>query len=365
MQMKIDVDLILLSYMFVCFVFLTYNLLTIVLKWAGDRILLRNTKKWKIILSKQILKLVEGEEIDESHKRKIEKSLKSVNQLMAYFRALNKLKKEKVYLQDYINTCYKSYQNLAYYYRGKDSMDKAYFAIFIAEYTPDVKGEYRTIMSILSEFMEDSTIYCRENVLKALYSLGNIQAVVNALEYIEDNEMFHHPKLIADGLLSFKGNKEELALVLWEGRSKWSETMLVAIIQYITAALDNFRAIFYEGLQEDDIPVEARIALLRYFQKYRYDPVREFLYTYIKEDYPELNCTIVAASVLKNYPGEETIHLLKEALKNPNWYVRNNAAGSLVQLAENEEVFQSVFDGDDQYAKEILQYRLEEVRKEG
>ena len=97
---------------------------------------------------------------------------------------------------------------------------------------------------------------------------------MNALEYIEDNEMFHHPKLIADGLLSFKGNKEELALVLWEGRSKWSETMLVAIIQYITAAQDNFRAIFYEGLQEDDIPVEARIAILRYFQKYRYEPVR-------------------------------------------------------------------------------------------
>ena len=138
---------------------------------------------------------------------------------------------------------------------------------------------------------------------------------------LEDNEMFHHPKLIADGLLSFKGNKEELALVLWEGRSKWSETMLVAIIQYITAAQDNFRAIFYEGLQEDDIPVEARIAILRYFQKYRYEPVREFLYTYIKEDYPELNCTIVAASVLKNYPGEETIKLLKDALKNPNWYI--------------------------------------------
>lgn len=364
MQMGVDVDFILLGYMFVCLVFLVFNLFNIIYKWIINMMLLRNTRKWKKILGKQILKLVQGEQVDVQHKKRLEKSLRNINQLMAYARAMNKMKKEKVNIQKYINECYMSYQNLAYYYRGKDSMDKAYFAIFIAEYTPDVGCEYRTIMNILLDYMEDSTVYCRENVLKALYALGNVQAVVHALEYIEDNQIFHHQKLITDGLLSFKGDKEKLAFALWDRRFKWNETIMVAIIQYITACLGNFKEIFYEELQEDDISIEERLSLLRYYQKYEYEPVRELLYSYIKEDCPEVNYTIVAATVLKNYPGDETTKALIDALHNTNWYVRYNAATSLVQLTQDEKILQQILNGDDQYAKEILQYKLEEFRKE-
>lgn len=67
------------------------------------------------------------------------------------------------------------------------------------------KAGANTVYQTISADADDKTV---KDFLKNAYKNGV------SVYMLEDNDMFHHPKLIADGLLSFKGNKEELALVL-------------------------------------------------------------------------------------------------------------------------------------------------------
>ena len=69
---------------------------------------------------------------------------------------------------------------------------------------------------------------------------------------------------------------------------------------------------------------------------------------------------IVSAAVLDRYPGKDTVAALKRALCHRNWYVRYNAASSLVRLGASQAELQDVFEGNDAFARDILQYMLEE-----
>lgn len=72
----------------------------------------------------------------------------------------------------------------------------------------------------------------------------------------------------------------------------------------------------------------------------------------------------VTALTLANYPGAETEAVLKGALCHVNWYVRYNAADTLVAVFGNEEErFADVLEGKDRYAREILLYMLNRSRQ--
>jgi len=366
MQLGLDIDWVIYGYAFVCVTLIVFNLLYIYISGKMKQRIVNQTVWWKEALTEQVKEVERTHMLSYKHVKLLDKKLRSSNELMAYSRALDALRASGVKLQNYLNACYISYQNLAHHYSKKDSMDKAFFASFIAENTPDTGGEFRPITEVMLDYLEDSTVYCRENVFRAMCALGNVAAVINVLEYLEDNGIFHHQKLLSDDLMTFRGDKELLAQELWHNRALWGETTTVAIIQFITAGNGNFQEIFCAYLKEKEISLEIKLAILRYFQKYPYEPVREILYTYMDEEKnSELNLIIVSATVLKHYPGEETVQVLTKALHHVNWYVRYNAASSLAVLTENKESVQEIFEGDDRYAKEILTYMLQGQGKEG
>lgn len=77
-------------------------------------------------------------------------------------------------------------------------------------------------------------------------------------------------------------------------------------------------------------------------------------------DGANVDLAIVSAAVLDRYPGKDTVAALKRALCHRNWYVRYNAASSLVRLGASQAELQDVFEGNDAFARDILQYMLEE-----
>ena len=104
--------------------------------------------------------------------------------------------------------------------------------------------------------------------------------------------------------------------------------------------------------------------MLRYFQNHIYPPVRELLLKYlVSGEQTDLNMIIVSASVLSHYPSEETRQALRKALHHSNWYVRYNAASSLVYLSKDTSVLEDVLQGEDRYAREILNYMLEKKER--
>lgn len=357
--MKFDIDKVIYSYLFICFMLLLYNIIYITKSKRGKKKQDRNVRAWNKEIKRQLHKLNEGEPVEENHKVKLKKQLTNSNQLISYVRSLDNLREKGVKVEKYLRENYVVIQGLAYQYSKKESMDRAFFAYFIFKNPPQDGKEYTPLIEILISFMNNATVYCRENVLNALYALGNCQGVENAFQIINDNQWFHHRKLLSDGLMTFKGDKDELAERLWNYRKKWDDNLMVSVIQFITSNLNNFDDRFLAVLKAEETSVEVKLAIMRYYRKYYYEQAKPILIDFLKkENKVDENLKIVAASVLERYPSEETLEILKTALHDSNWYLRYNAASSLVNLNVDIRKLRDVLGGTDRYAKEILTYMI-------
>lgn len=364
-DMRFDIDKIIYSYLFICIMLLLYNIVYLFYSDRRERKYKRSARAWRKAIVRQINGIREGKMVERNHKKLMKKLLTNTNQLISYVRALDEVREYSVELEGYLRQNYMVIQSLAYHYAKKESIDRAYFAFFISKNAPFDGKEYRPLLEILLSYLEDSTVYCRENVLNALYTLGNSQAVENALQIINDRQWFHHQKLLSDGLMTFTGDKEELSEKLWRHMENWENNLMVSVVQFITASSDKFKERFFRVLQSGDVDLEIRLAILRYYRRHVYEPVRPLLLSYLKgENITDENMRIVTASVLDRYPGEETVEALKASLHHSNWYFRYNAASSLVTLKVDITQLQDVLEGKDRYAKEILTYMIG-LRKEG
>lgn len=363
--MRFDVYKIIYSYLFICMAIIVYNIAYIFYSNMQKNKYEKMTIKWKKEINKQIELLSKNMPIEESHKNLIKKKLNNTNELICYVRGLDILKEQDKDIEKYLRENYILIQALAHNYSKKENMEKAFFAFFISKYPPINGKEYNPLMEILISYLDNSTIYCRENVLKALYALGNIQAVENAWQIINDRQWFHHKKLISDGLITFNGDKEELAARLWSHRSEWDDNIMSSVVQFITLVSDEFKKTFFEVLQSENLSLEVRLSILRYYRHHIYEPVLPLLLSYLKEENDiNENIKIVTASVIEVYPSEETIEALKVTIHHSNWYLRYNSAVSLVNLNMSIIKVQDILEGKDVYAKEIFMYMIEQ-RKAG
>lgn len=361
MMPQIDIDIIIYGYLFICIALIIFNIVYIFYSAAMKKKVIKNTRWWKSKILEQMEFVVNGTQISTSHTELLKKRLKSTNQLLMYSYAIDEVRKDGRDVGIYLRQNYTTYQELAHDYEKKESMDKAFFAYFISENTPCYHEEYRPIMQILISFLEDSTVYCRENVLKAFYAFGNVDMLVHVLGLFDERGIAHHRKLLADGLMTFRGDKEELADLLWQKCDEWNTEFVIATIQFMSTVSDKYAYVFFNELQRDGADLEIRLAMMRYFNNNRYNPIKPVLLEYVKNaDAYDINLTIVAASVLGNYPGEDTQEVLLEAMHSPNWYVRYNACSSLINMIDEYSDVQSILEGNDAYAKEIMTYMLEE-----
>ncbi len=353
--MKISINTLIYSYMLICFSLVLYNIIYIIKSHISKKLMKKHSFYWKGEILKQISFLHNQENIEESHLRNLEKKLVKTEELIAYVDALDSLAENDTF-EIYLQNTFVTQQALALKYAKKDSMNRAFFAYTISKYPSYNGDEFRPIMRILISYLDNSTLYCRENVLKALCALGNVQAVENALQILNDYNWFHHKKLISDDLATFRGDKEKLMEALWKHVNDWDENIMISVVQFITMCSSQYQEVFFPMLLSGNTNIEIRLAIMRYYRRHLYEPVREILYSFFQDDNIDENLIIVAAFVLDRYPGEETIGILKEALHHHNWYVRRNAANSLYNLQVELSTLDTILDGDDRYAKDILNY---------
>ena len=67
-------------------------------------------------------------------------------------------------------------------------------------------------------------------------------------------------------------------------------------------------------------------------------------------------------SALAVYPGPQTLEILKKEISSKNWYVRHNAAKSLAVLNTDRDALADILQGNDRYAKEMLEYQLDAAK---
>lgn len=356
--MYINVELLIYSYMALCLCILLYNIIFIGYSKTEKKRSFRRFNKWKNIIELQFNK--DNITTDKTHELLLQKKLLRINQLYAYDEALQELLKSnhdktKEYIANNLNTSV----YLAKKYLDKDSIKKGYLAYMLSKYLVFDSSINQRIGEIIIDYTLDKSIYCRENALRAIYSIGNVEDVLSAYRLMNKNSIFHNIKLVADGLLLFNGDRIKLCNALWDSFYEFNISYQLAFINFIKNVSGDFCDKFFAVLQSDNISQEVKFAIIRYYRKYSYEPARNYLYNCIKFQ-SELDFTFsaLAASALENYPSDETIRVLKSALTSNNWYTRNNASNSLQKLGVDYIDLLDVYSGNDRYAREMMEYKM-------
>lgn len=341
--MRFSINSVIYFYIFICVSLLVFNVLYILRSKGRSRSELRRIERWS--------RLMEDLSPDPAY---MERKLKRIGELTAFHAAIEpKLGEERT--KEYLAVSYEAFRNLAIHYRRRPAMERAFFAYVVSRYRFD-GVDSRRLAVLLLEFLEDSTVYCRENVLQALYALGNAGAVEQVLRMMNDREWYHHSKLLSDGLTTFSGDRPALAARLWDSGREWNENLKVAIVQFAANVTDRMTEAFARALAAPDVPQELCFALIRYFGRYPAQEAQTVLLKLAGEGIHEGGPAIAACQTLARYPGEDTLKVLNAALLGRNWYVRRGAAQALLALEGPKKVRMMAQQAGDRYAREMLEY---------
>ena len=345
-------------FMIACISLMIFNFIVIRYSRARHTPSARKVEKWLTILYTE--SIITGHVNSESpkHNKFLLKRLPKTRHLITYSRALQTLKTNfpKAYTE-YVKNRYEVFRKLAYIYRRKSRVERTCFTDFISNFPELVGDSYGQLADSFISYINDSGIHCRTKVISALCSIGSVQGVFNVLQVVNDKSLFMHSHLLTIELSKFRGDKEELASHLWNDGRHWNSDLRVSIVQYITDFSNQYTEIFLSALQDKSLNTEVRAAIIRYYKKYAYDPIRPILIEFIY-NHKNIDLSIEAASALSKYPAPETVEALKNALSNPEWHIRYNAAASLLKAGDRDDILQ-VLKSDSVYKREIVKYMLE------
>lgn len=350
------VETLIYAYLAVCVSMILFNIVCIFIFRKKDK----NIKKRSIDFTDIIEAQLDEQTVDEKHKNFLRKKLKKINHMMAFDETLEKLYAERPDdIKRYIADISSVFVFLTFKYNEKNHIQAAYFPYIIKKYHVFKGSGIPIVLDSLMELVKEENMYCRENALQALYSIGDADSVIKALKTLDKAGSFHHGKMITDGLLCFSGPVDELNQQLWENFDAFSAALKQAVLDYFRFSSGDHCEKMLQIMIDGGENQELRFSAIRYFAKYHYEPALAHLYSLATDDALVWEYRAIAASALGNYPAEQTEMLLKEFLCDPNWYVRYNAADSLERLGFQYEEMIDIFEGRDRYAAEMLRYRFD------
>lgn len=359
-----NVETMIYAYLAICLAMIVFNCACIFVFRHQGKTLKRHSDRMEDEIEEQIFLIQKGDPVSEEHLTYICKKLRKIRNLMAFDETMKDLiQKEPEAAWRYIENIKPVFTWIAVDNHYKGSMQLAYFAYVIAKYRILEGKATPLIVDIMMKLLEEPSLYCRENALQAIYSTGDYKYVLSAIKCVDESGRFHHEKLLTDGLLTFTGDHQQLAKVLWEHFEAFSNSMQVVIIDYIrfsgTILNDEILYLLVDGKRDDEL----RFACIRYFWKHTDERAYPILLAFLEHPGNQRwEYASIAATALSSYPKERTILALKRAMNNSNWYIRFNASKTLESFHLTYQELGDVMDGRDRYAREILQYQMDVQR---
>lgn len=322
-----------------------------------DRGFKRRTQRMAVML---------GEEIERNadfptpeHKRVLLRRMKRLSGMESFdltmdkFIALDSAKAER-----YLLGISDVFEGLAAAYSQRKPLNQAYYAYVVRRWYRQRPASPHIVHEML-RYMEEGTVFLRQNALEAVASFGDAALMVRAVRILDEQGSFHHPKLITETILAFSGDRDVLADELASCLDRFSPAAQAAIINFLRMRHRGNKDWLFGALCDAGCDQEVRLACVRYFMTNPLEAAAAPLREMAGSRKPgEWELASVAASALASYPGQETVAVLKGMLSSPIWYVRFNAAKSLYGLGLSiDGDLADVMAGDDRYAKEMLLYR--------
>ncbi len=358
---SMKVEIMIYAYIAICVSMILYNIVYVFILRHREKALSSNSLKLEKIICDEIEKIRSGEGVSKAHKDFLCKKLDRTAGITAFDKALEKVyENDPESAQKYLYDTFSVFEYLTHRYISKDTLKIAYFPYILHKYNILKHYDSEKVLDTLLGLLRSVNVYCRENTLKALYSMQRPDVVVAALKIIDKNLSFHHSKLICDGLLSYKGDKENLKEMLFENFNAYSVDMQLNILNYFRFGNVRSDNEMLALLTNEKANCELRFSAIRYFEKFPIKEAEDVIHALAENrEGRTWEYQAIASSALKSYPGDVTFRILVENLSSSNWHIRQNSAISLEKLGYTYQDLISVFDGDDRYAREIMRYRLD------
>ena len=213
------------------------------------------------------------------------------------------------------------------------------------------------------DFLTAPSVYCRNYAMDVLYAVGTANDLHRAVMLLSNKHLFYHPKVLMEGLMSFRGDHRVLSLLLIRDFDRLSEDYRLAVLEYCrhrAPLIGPFLVDFLTG----EYSVDVKCTALRYFRKYPIPEAKPVIVDFLEhDDNYAWEIAAIAAKALSAYPEQDVKELLKRRLSHPNWYIRRNSAESLVSIGLYVSEQAEIMNSSDRFAREILEYNLLVAKK--
>lgn len=360
-------EILLYAYGIICLSMIAFNLIYGLTIRGRDTRMERRSARLQSAVEQQLCRLSKGHPVEISHIRWLGRKLIHIRYLMAFDQTLDRLYQEDgpQPVRQYLMQIRGVILRLAVVYRGRESLQAAYFAYFlrrhkIAKYMP-----MEMIQNILVDYMKKDSLYCRVNALKALCAFGSWEHILQAVEIQDQGVGFLHEKILTECLLTYTGDVSRLIQSFWEHLDEFSPRTKLGLLNYIRFQKGDYCSEMFEIMVDPKEDRELHFAAIRYFGRHQYPPAREKLLEFLEEDDAQnWEYAAISATALGSYEGEDVIDALAKALHSRNWYVRYNAAASLEAHHLSHGDLLKLVGRQDRYAREMILYRMELSRME-
>lgn len=360
------IEIMIYVYIAICISMILYNIIYVFILKHRESALDSNSEKFEKIINSELERIRNGGYVSQKHKDYLCKRLDKTAGITAFDKALEIIyKNDPDCTEKYLVETFSVFEYLTHRYINKDTVKIAYFPYILNKYNILRHYESERLTDVLLELLRSVNVYCRENTIKAIYSMQKPELVVSALKIIDTNLSFHHPKLICDGLMTYKGDRNVLKDCLFEEFSVFSVQMKVNILNFFRFGNVRCDRQMLELLKDEREDNEIRFSAIRYFEKFPNDDARPVLQSIAENLEGRIwEFQAIATSALKSYPDDVTFRILVKNLSNSNWHVRQNSAVSCEKLGYTYHDLINVFDGDDRYAREMMRYHLDKRNAE-
>ncbi len=326
------------------------------------------------IVASQLESIKNEKAFDRKLQKLLLKKMYRISYVLAFMSLMEKLREEneELYLV-YLKKCVKIFRTLTKIYEIRPDEQKACFAYVVSKlkfglfYNDKYLLAKSTANLIANEFVSyiiSPSIYVRENAFRAIISIGSPDCILISLKTLNKTPAHQNEKLIGDDLLAFPGNHQLLADKLFMNFEEFTYSIQVAIINYLRLLpktkieQDGYHERLLEYLKDTKVHKEVRIAIIRYFGKFTFEPVYDYLISFLMDqDERNWEYAAISATTLRSYPCTRTTDTLYSVVTSKNWYIRQNAAESLISLETGLE--SSHIENTDKYAAEMIFYRSE------
>ena len=358
--MVFQVNLLIYLYMTICICLLLFNLVYFARDFFKRK---RDPEMVRKYMNKlcEMLETSGVEKISQKEEKFWTRKLSKSSGLILFQQAVEELeaKGKQEDIEKWVRNNRDLFYKLSSAYMKKRGMEKALMAYIIEQHHLCGPGARDPFAIQMEWLVSDHSIYCRENALYALYAGGQPEHVIKAYHILTRMRIEHSSKMVTDGLLSFQGDRELLAEELWKNWTHYSTYYKICFVNFFRMISGNFTERLLIVLKDEENDRELRLAVIRYFRKYKYDKAWEYLCCLVEEwRESDWEYAALSALALESYPGKRTIDALKKGCESRNWYIRYNSAQSLGKLIDHEQKGKLIQNEKDIYAKEMMAYKF-------